>query len=163
MWREGCVGYRGVGTAWMVTAITVSRVKRQCNGARARTSPMAEQLGLVTTKPPDLRREGWVSISWICSPLTSGITKGTSDCMRNALELETTAQPASANCGSNSRAIAASSAAKIIFGAPPGLAGATVILATFAGIAVFKRQRAASAYGRPSERSDAASPATSNP
>ncbi len=26
---------------------------------------MAEQLGLVTTKPPDLRREGCVSISWM--------------------------------------------------------------------------------------------------
>src|SRR5260370_3437350 len=80
--------------------------------------------------------------------------------MRSALELETTAQPASANCGSISRAIAASRAAKIIFGAPAGLAGATVILATVAGIVVFYRQRAASAYGRPAERSDAASHAT---
>src|SRR5260370_33911372 len=82
--------------------------------------------------------------------------------MRSALELETTAQPASANCGSISRAIAASRAAKIIFGAPAGLAGGTVILAAFAGRAGFKRQRAASAYGRPSEQADAASPATSN-
>ena len=43
--------------------------------------------------------------------------------MRNALELETTAQPAAANCGSSSRAIEESRAAKIIFGAPCGLGG----------------------------------------
>src|ERR1700692_2373503 len=82
--------------------------------------------------------------------------------MRNALELEITAHPASANCGSISRAIEASSAAKIIFGAPSGLAGDTFIFATAGGIAVFNFQRAASAYGRPSDRSDAASHATSN-
>src|SRR6202162_2080823 len=162
MSSEGTPGYPAPLTACMVTAITVSSVKRRCNGARAITSPMAEQLGLVTAKPPDLRRQGWVSINWMWSLLTSGITSGTSACMRKALELETTAQPAAANCGSSSRAIAASRAAKIIFGAPSGLAGATVILATLAGMAVFKRQRAASAYARPSERSDAASHDTSN-
>src|ERR1700690_3628961 len=106
---------------------------------------MAEQFGLVTAKPLDLRRQALVSINAMWSPLTSGITSGTSDCMRKALELETTAQPASANCGSSSRAIPESSAAKIIFGAPAGLAGPTVILATFAGMALFKRHRAASA------------------
>src|ERR1035437_7352039 len=82
--------------------------------------------------------------------------------MRNALELETTAQPAAANCGSSSRAIEASRAAKIIFGVPFGLAGETFISAIGARMALFKRQRAASAYVRPSERSDAASHDTSN-
>src|ERR1022692_3849455 len=96
------------------------------------------------------------------SPLTSGITRGTSVCMRKALELETTAQPAAANFGSNSRAMPASRAANIIFGALSGLAGETVMFATGVGMAVFKRQRAASAYARPSERSEAASHDTSN-
>src|SRR5208282_6677813 len=104
--------------------------------------PMAEQLGLVTTYPPEEPRHDCLSISLIWSPLTSGITSGTSACMRRALELEMTAQPAEANCGSSSRAIPASSAAKIILGAPSGVAGATVIRATSAGMAVFKRQRA---------------------
>src|ERR1700687_5264041 len=72
--------------------------------------------------------------------------------MRKALELETTAQPAAANWGSSSRAIEASRAAKIIFGAPSGLAAATVILATLAGMAGFKSQRAASADVPPSGR-----------
>src|SRR5882757_8510031 len=90
------------------------------------------------------------------------MTRGTSDSIRNALEFETTAHPAAANCGSISFAIEASSAAKIIFGAPFGVAGDTFICATRLGIAVFNRQRAASAYGRPSERSDAASQEISN-
>src|SRR6202044_2903702 len=98
----------------------------------------------------------------MCPAFTSGITNGTSDCIRNALEFETTAQPASAKRGSISAAIEASSAAKIIFGAPSGVAGATLIAATFAGIGVFHRQRAASEKILPSERSDAASHATSN-
>jgi hypothetical protein len=123
---------------------------------------MAEQLGLVTTNPPDFFRQACVSISLTCPAFTSGITSGTSLAMRNALEFVTTAQPASANAGSISAAIAASSAAKITFGAPSGLAGETVMFATRSGMAVFKRQRAASPYGRPSERSDAASHATSN-
>src|SRR5579864_7129219 len=56
----------------------------------------------------------------------------------------------------------ASKAAKITLGAPSGDAGETFIFATFAGIAVLNFQRAASAYSRPSERSEAASHATSN-
>src|ERR1017187_9163655 len=105
---------------------------------------MAEQLGLVTTNPPDFFRQAWPSISLMCPEFTSGITSGTSDCMRSALELETTAQPASAKRGSSSAAIEASSAAKIIFGAPSGVAGETFIAATLAGICVFNRQRTAS-------------------
>src|SRR6266545_2070565 len=127
----------------MVTAITVSSPKRCSNGASANTRPMAEQFGLVTTNPPDLRRQVWVSISVTWQALTSGMTSGTSVAMRRALELETTAQPASANRGS-------------------GPAGDTVILATRSGIDVFSRHRAASPYARPSERSEAASQATSN-
>src|SRR5438270_5579856 len=123
---------------------------------------MAEQLGLVTTKPPDFFRHACTSISLICPPLTSGITSGTSDCMRSALEFETTAQPASAKRGSISAAIEASRAAKIILGAPSGVAGETFIAATFGGMGVFRRQRAASGYVLPSERSEAASHATSN-
>src|ERR1022692_3667423 len=146
----------------MVTAITVSSVNARCNGASASTNPMAEQLGLVTTYPPDLVRHDCLSINRMWSPLTSGITRGTSACMRKALELETTAHPAAANFGSSSRAMAESRAAKIIFGAPSGLAGETLMFATAAGMAVFKRQRAASAYARPSERSEAANHDTSN-
>ncbi len=48
--------------------------------------------------------------------MTSGITSGTSACMRKALELEITAQPAAANCGSSSRAMSVSSAAKMMPG-----------------------------------------------
>src|SRR5208282_3684498 len=103
MSSEATPGYPAPLTACIVTAITVSSVKARCNGARASTSPMAEQLGLVTTYPPDLERQDCLSIKRMWSPLTSGITRGTSDCMRKALELETTAQPASANCGSSSR------------------------------------------------------------
>src|SRR5712691_2315069 len=101
-----------------------------------------------------------MSLMW--PALTSGMTKGTSDCMRSALEFETTAQPASANFGSISAAMEASSAAKIIFGAPSGVAGETFMAAMAAGIGVLRRQRAASAYTLPSERSEAASQATSN-
>src|SRR5208282_6167753 len=162
MSSEATPGYPAPLTACIVTAITVSSVKARCNGASASTRPIAEQLGLVTTYPPDWPRHDCLSINRMWSPLTSGITRGTSACMRKALELETTAQPAAANCGSSSRAMPASSAAKMIFGAPSGLAGETVIFATGAGMEVFKRQRAASAYARPSDRSDAASHDTSN-
>src|SRR5258708_5505181 len=82
--------------------------------------------------------------------------------MRNALELVITAQPASAKRGSSSAAIEESSAAKITLGAPSGVAGETRIFAIGPGIAVFIRQRAASAYSFPAERSDAASQAASN-
>ena len=123
---------------------------------------MAEQLGLVTTNPPDFFLQACVSINLTCPALTSGITSGTSFAMRNALEFETTMHPAAAKAGSISAAMLASSAAKITFGAPSGLAGETTILPTRSGIAVFKRQRAASPYARPSERSEAAIHATSN-
>jgi hypothetical protein len=57
--------------------------------------------------------------------------------MRNALEFEITAHPAAANFGSNSRAMSASSAAKIIFGSstaePSGTFGCSVIAAMRAG------------------------------
>src|SRR5438270_6797978 len=82
--------------------------------------------------------------------------------MRKALELVITAWPALANFGSNSLAMAASKAAKITFGAPSGEASDTGIFATRSGIGVFSFQRAASAYGRPAERSEAANHATSN-
>src|SRR5947199_2389757 len=123
---------------------------------------MAEQFELVTTKPPDFRRQDWHSMSLMWSGLTSGMTNGTSFAMRSALEFEITAQPASAKRGSSSAAMDASRAAKITLGAPLGAAADTRILATLAGIGVFKRQRAASLYSRPSERSEAASHATSN-
>src|SRR6266566_2792439 len=38
------------------------------------TKPMAEQLGLVTTKPPDFRRQAWHSSNFTWSGLTSGIS-----------------------------------------------------------------------------------------
>src|SRR5215469_3943042 len=106
---------------------------------------MAEQFELVTTKPPFFRRQDWHSINLVCSGLTSGMTRGTSFAMRSALELEITAQPASAKRGSSSAAIDASSAAKITLGEPSGVAGETRIFETGAGMAVRSLQRAASA------------------
>ena len=64
--------------------------------------------------------------------------------MRKALELLTTAHPAAANCGSISRAMPASSAAKMTRGAPSGTAFDTFMLRTRSGIGVFRRHRAAS-------------------
>src|SRR5215813_1361568 len=104
---------------------------------------MAEQLGLVTMKPPDCLRHFWHSSSLVCCGLTSGITRGTSGCMRNALALEITAWPADANLGSTSVATAASSAEKTTLGAPSGSQGETCKLSISVGIAVFNRQRAA--------------------
>ena len=72
------------------------------------------------------------------------MTSGTLGAMRKALEFETTAQPALANFGSISRAMAASSAAKMIFGAPSGSAGETVICAMRSGSGVSSRHLAAS-------------------
>src|SRR5207237_10778453 len=124
--------------------------------------PMAEQLELVTTNPPDFLRHDWHSISFVWSGFTSGMTRGTSFAMRSALEFVMTAHPASANRGSISAAIEASSAAKITLGAPSGVAAETRMPATRAGIAVFSSHRAASAYDLTSDRSVAGSHATSN-
>src|ERR1700686_2569138 len=112
MSSDATPGYPAPLTACMVTAITVSSSNLLCRGASASTNPIAEQLELVTTKPLDLRRQDWHSINLMWSGLTSGITNGTSFAIRRALELEITAQPASAKRGSSSAAIAASSAAK---------------------------------------------------
>src|SRR5581483_1702521 len=117
---------------------------------------------LVTINPPEFRRQDWHSNTLRWSGLTSGITRGTSFCMRKALELEITAWPASAKRGSSSLAPAASSAAKMILGAFSGLADEIRISAARAGTGVFSFHRAASPYMRPSERSEAASQATSN-
>ena len=65
--------------------------------------------------------------------------------MRKAEELLMTAHPALAKAGSISRAMSASSAAKITFGAPAGSAALSFIFATRAGIAVFIFHLAASA------------------
>ncbi len=82
--------------------------------------------------------------------------------MRKALEFEITAQPAAANFGSISRAIAASTLANTIFGAPSGSAGDTTIFAIRSGSGVSKRHLAASPYGFPLDRSLAATQVTSN-
>src|SRR5258708_14485719 len=76
--------------ACMVVTKTFSTPNLRCSGARAMTSPMAEQLGLVTMNPRLFLNHSWVCRTFRCSPLTSGITRGTSACMRKALELETT-------------------------------------------------------------------------
>src|SRR5438552_461817 len=162
MSSEATPGYPAPLTACIVTAMTVSIQNSCSSGAIAMTRTIGEQFGLVTTKPPDFRRQLWHSSSLRWPEFTSGITSGTSDCIRSALELETTAHPASAKRGSSSAAIEESSAAKMILGAPSGVAGDTRIPATRSGMAVFIRQRAASAYDLPSERSEAASHATSN-
>jgi hypothetical protein len=104
---------------------------------------MAVQLGLVTTKPPDLRRDSWHSKSLTWSALTSGMTRGTSGHMRQALELVMTKCPAAAKRGSNCSAAAASKAAKMSRGAPSGEAGETGMAAAACGTGVFSRQRAA--------------------
>src|SRR6185437_14534424 len=91
------------------------------------------------------------------------MTSGTSSAIRKALELETTAQPASANAGSISFAAVASSAAKTSFGVSfAGAAEFTTSFATVEGIGVGRRQVAASEYFLPADRSEAASHATSN-
>ncbi len=59
--------------------------------------------------------------------------------MRNALEFEITAQPAAANFGSSSRAISASSAAKMIFGSSPSQSSGTFGCTFIA--AMVRRQR----------------------
>ena len=64
--------------------------------------------------------------------------------MRKALEFVITAQPDAANFGSISRAMAASTLAKMTFGAPSGSAGATIILAMRSGSGVSSRHFAAS-------------------
>src|SRR5262252_8786869 len=162
MSNEATPGYPAPLTACIVVTNNDSTPNLSCNGANATTSPIAEQFGLVTIYPPDFLRQHCCSISARWSGLTSGITSGTSCCIRNADELLTTAHPASANLGSSSRAIPASSAAKITRGAPAGPASETGSLRTGSGIGVFSRQRTASSYFLPSERSEAASHATSN-
>jgi hypothetical protein len=86
--------------------------------------------------------------------------------MRKALELEMTAQPAAAKAGSISRAMSASSAAKMTLGASfdpeGGTAGETTMLAMRSGKAVSSFHLTASPYFLPLERSLAASHATSN-
>src|SRR5687767_1480970 len=146
----------------MVTTKTLSRSNSALMGASASTNPMAEQLALVAINPPDCFRQLCCSISAMWSALTSGMTRGTSSFMRNAEEFEMTAQPAAANLGSNSAATAASSAEKTILVAPAGSAGATIICATSAGSGILRRQRAASAYAFPADRSEAATQPTRN-
>src|ERR1700761_8631705 len=83
--------------------------------------------------------------------------------MRKALELETTAQPASAKAGSISFAAVESNAAKISLGVSlVGDAEFTVSAATREGSGVANRQVVASAYFFPAERSEAESQLTSN-
>jgi hypothetical protein len=98
---------------------------------------MTEQFELVTMKPPDCLRQDCISMSLRWSALISGMTSGTCGCMRKADELEMTAQPASANAGSMSRAISASSAAKMTLGAPLGSAAESCMEAIPAGMGVF--------------------------
>src|SRR5450432_1346459 len=91
------------------------------------------------------------------------MTSGTSGAMRKAPEFETTAQPASANAGSISRAAVESSAAKISLGVSlAGDAEFTVRAATRGGKGVERRHVVASAYFLPAERSEAESQLTSN-
>src|SRR6266550_2885184 len=111
-------------------------------------------------------RQLWVSIIARWSALTSGTTRGTAATIRNALEFEITAHPAAANFGSSSRAMSASSAAKMIFGSstadPSGTLGCNVIAAIREGNGVSSFHRHASAYVLPALRSLAASHAISN-
>ena len=92
------------------------------------------------------RRQLCRSISARWSAFTSGTTSGTSSTMRKALEFDTTAQPAAANFGSNSRATSASSAAKIILGSSPAgvPSGVLGIAAMRSGIGVSSFHRQAS-------------------
>src|SRR5438270_12378849 len=107
---------------------------------------MAEQLGLVTMKPPFFLYHFCVLISETWSPLTSGMIRGTSSAMRKALELETTAWPASANAGSICCAAVASRAAKTSLGVLLcGAAAETFIAALFLGSVVANFQLAATA------------------
>ena len=86
--------------------------------------------------------------------------------MRKAELLEMTAQPAEANFGSSSRAMSASSAAKMMRGTSvPEVSGVfccTINSATCRGRGVSSFQRQASPYGLPALRSLAASQVISN-
>src|SRR5262252_1134951 len=106
---------------------------------------MAEQLGLVTMKPPFFLYHFCVLMSDTWSPFTSGMIRGTSSAMRNALEFDTTAWPASAKAGSICCAAVASSAAKTSLGVLPSVAAAeTFMAAMLAGIGVARFHLAAS-------------------
>src|SRR5437660_6591468 len=163
MSSAGTPGYPAPLTACMVLTKTFCTSNLRCNGESANTNPIAEQLGLVTANPPLSLNHFWVLSRGKWSPLTSGMTSGTSSIMRKPLELLITACPAAANLGSISLAAAESSAAKMTLGAPSGDEAAnTIMLAILFGSGVLSRHLAASAYGFPAERSEAASHATSN-
>ena len=162
MSSDATPGYPAPLTACIVLTKIASTPNRSTSGFSAITSPIAEQFGFVTMYPPDSFRHVWFSTSARCSAFTSGITSGTDGSIRNALELVITAHPAAANLGSSSRAISASSAAKITRGAPSGVAGETGIAAIRSGSGVSSFHRTASPYGFPLDRSLAASQPTSN-
>jgi len=139
MSSEGTPGYPAPLTACMVTAITVSSVKRRCNGAGP--SPVQwRAVGICDGKaagfaPPGL---GLDQLDMIAIDLWE-VTAGTSACMRNrASNWTRPAQPAAATAARCSRRSRNPRAAKIIFGAPSGLAGRNCHLGNVAGMGVFK-------------------------
>src|SRR5262245_23928124 len=123
--------------------------------------PITLQLGLVTMQPPPVRRR-WGSTAARCSGLTSGISRGTSASMRWLRAFDTTMCPCRARASSASPATDESSPEKSRRERNGPAIVPTVSPATASGRALARRQVAASRYGRPADRSDAATSATSN-
>src|SRR5215210_6393851 len=163
MSSEGTPGYPAPDTACIVERKSCLIANFWCSGARATAATVAEQFALVTIAPLQPRFLRWQSIRPRWSPLTSGITSGTSGSIRKFLVLLNTNFPAFANAISTSPATAASSAENTI-GAltTPGSHAMTRRVEIVGGGGAPSSQRVTSPYFLPAERSDAANSATSN-
>jgi len=138
-------GYPAPLIACMLTAL-IRLMPNRFSGARAITTGVVVQLGLVTSAPVlQPRRRRWTSISPRWSALTSGINSGTSSAMRWDLTLEHTTYPAAASSSSRSVAISPGSAEKISGVSGSASSGRTVRAATSAGGAPVNTQFVASA------------------
>src|SRR5438034_4641834 len=103
MSKEGTPGSPAPERAWYVGTWTRSKSKASTRGLRASTSPVTEQFGFVTMKPPR-SKVGCRSTRAMCSAFTSGRSSGTSSSMRWDDAFEKTRIPARAASVSKSRA-----------------------------------------------------------
>ena len=121
-----------------------------------------EQLGLVTMYPHLPRPASRPSSSAKCSAFTSGMSSGTDSSRRCAEELLTTANPARAKAVSASPATSAGRLEKTTSQSSGGRGACTTSDRTAVGMSPGRRHVHASAYGRPCDRSEAASAVTTN-
>ena len=145
MSSEGTPGYPAPETACIVVTKTCSRPKLSMSGASAIARKIVEQFAFVTMAPVQPRRLCWCGTSERDAALISGMTRGTSSSMRWAEALEKTNWPRRAHSGSSWRAVAASSAEKMMRQGISSAAAETVIAATGSGSGEGSLQRAASA------------------